>query len=276
MCSPQSSSSIGEEMRRLGRLPAHARTLTLPIRDLSAEKREQFWRDLEEVLPRTYYLYFAGGEPFLSNAHYEVLDLALRLGLGDRIHLWYSTNLTKLKTATGRSVIEYLNRFKNVYLSVSVDNLYAKNDYIRHGSNFHELVANISAIEKLCPHAQVEPSTCVSILNILDLHDIHYFFKELIGSHVFSNVLTRPKALRAYYLPPELKTLALNRLSQSARLFRVPIQWLKAPIGLAESADGFTSFVKFCKQIDEARGTNFLEVFPDFSPYVAAAKLYPA
>lgn len=269
MCSAQSSSSIGEEMKRMGELPEQARTLVLPVVDMTAEKRKRFWTDLDEILPNTRCLYFAGGEPFLSESHYQVLDLAISKGLCDRIRLWYSTNLTRLKTSTGRAVIDYLNQFKNVRLSVSVDNLHKKNDYIRHGSDFPKFIENIQTIARQSPHVSIEPSTCVSILNILDLTDIHRFFKDLVGYHSFMNILTSPTSLRATYLPPELKVMALQRLSRYPELFKSPIRWLETPLEPGEMAQGFASFVHYIEYIDRARRTKFVDIFPEFNSYIA-------
>jgi sulfatase maturation enzyme AslB (radical SAM superfamily) len=268
MCSPTSSSSIAEEMKRLGKLPNDTRTLTLPILDMATDQREQFWRDLEEILPRTRCLYFAGGEPFLSEAHYQVLDLAIRQGLNERIRLWYSTNLTTINTTTGRGVIDYLKQFKEVDLSVSVDNLYKKNDYIRYGSRFQKFIDNIQTVAQLCPHVRMEPSTCVSMLNILDLTEIHFFFMKMIGQHSFVNLLTSPWSLRATYLPPNLKKLALQRLTQHPDIFQSPIQWLKSPVEAAEQARGFAAFIQYIESLDKARGTKFIETFPEFAPYM--------
>jgi organic radical activating enzyme len=264
-CSPQSSSAIGEEQQRLGVLQPGLPTLVLPLADTTAANREQFWRDLRAVLPRSESIYFAGGEPFMSEAHYAVLDLALELKLADVLRLSYSTNLTVLGIA-GRSITRYLNQFARVSVCVSLDNLYAKNDYIRFGSRFAHVVQNVKALAASCPHVDLQPSTCVSIYNVLDLPAIHEFCTDLTGTHSFVNILTTPRRLRATHLPPPLRTLALERLSAAGDPFDAPRRWVEHA-DPNEQTGGFADFVAYCEYLDRARGTRFLDIYPEFAPY---------
>ena len=46
-------------------------------------------------------------------------------------------------------MLDYLEKFKAVTLAVSVDGLGARNDYIRFGSDFDEVIANIKTAREM-------------------------------------------------------------------------------------------------------------------------------
>jgi hypothetical protein len=153
-----------------------------------------------------------------------------------------------------------------VKLHLSVDGLGEKNDYIRYGSDFAAFVDNIRTLSRTCPHVELEPATCVSLLNVLDLAEIHEYFRPMFGSHSFVNLLVDPPELRATWLPAELKEVAVRRLSRFPDVFRSQILWLQAAVDPVEQAQALSAFADRVGRIDRARGTSFRAVFPELAP----------
>lgn len=268
MCYPECSSSIGQERKRQGELPPDHAHLSVPIDTLRGEARERFVADLLVLVERAQEIYFAGGEPLINRFHYELLDAIVARGLGDRLRLTYNSNLTKLPTVRGRSVHEYFAAFRRVHIGVSTDGTGARNDYIRYGSDWGRLLANIAALRERSPHVTVSLNTTVSLLSVLDIVGLHKAIRDELGlPHKHTNVLLFPPHLRAYHLPDPVKEQAAERIAAGPAELHHILDFLSQERDPAE----FRRAVAYLRGLDRARGTDFTAVFPELRPYADAA-----
>ncbi len=74
-------------------------------------------------------LYFAGGEPFVLEEHFELLE---SLKNKKDISLMYNTNFSILKYK-GKTIFEHLKDFRNVHFSISLDGLGEVGEFVRTG-----------------------------------------------------------------------------------------------------------------------------------------------
>ena len=58
---------------------------------------EDFWLDVPQYIPNLEEIYFAGGEPFIQEGHYKMLNLLIDSGYAKNIHISYNTNLSYSK-----------------------------------------------------------------------------------------------------------------------------------------------------------------------------------
>ena len=177
ICSPQFSS----------RIQAEEKTITLPKNTFRFSKRQDLTKQVKQI-------YFSGGEPILSEEHYELLSI-----LDPLTKLTYNTNFTLLKFKD-KEILEYWKKFSTLRVLVSLDDIDDRLAYARFGSVFSEIVDNF---EKFHIHLEnsyekIFISVSVSIFNILYLDKILSKFLELklvkpeniylnfVGNHPFS------------------------------------------------------------------------------------------
>ncbi len=111
--------------------------------------------------------YFAGGEPLLTDKHYEILEYLINHDRTD-VKLRYNTNMSVLKYK-GKSVLDLWKKFSNVMIGASLDHYGSKAEYIRHGTDWPLVESNLKLIRKETPHVELHTNTVVSIFNIKTL-----------------------------------------------------------------------------------------------------------
>jgi hypothetical protein len=101
-----------------------------------------FWEDLEKIKKYIKVLYFAGGEPFVQEGHYKMLELFVNSGLAKDVKLSYNTNLSYQGTFKGYD-LEYLwSYFKNVELWPSIEGFEKRAEYGRKGLSMNLFKSN--------------------------------------------------------------------------------------------------------------------------------------
>ena len=94
--------------------------------------------------------YFAGGEPLMTDKHYEILEHLIETG-NTKVTLEYNSNVSRLKYKN-KSIIDLWNKFENVTVSASLDSWGSRAEYIREGTDWDKVESNLQTIkEKMSP-----------------------------------------------------------------------------------------------------------------------------
>lgn len=170
-------------------------------------------RQFEPILPNLSHVYFAGGEPLITPAHYAFLELLHERGLH---HVWlsYNSNLSTL-SCNDRSVLDYWAQFPQVEVEGSIDGAGALGELIRKGLSWDAFTENVKSIQQRCPHVRMKYGVTVSLLNIFHLEDLitritNELGAEPTGWRIYP--LTWPDYYSVRVLPPDLKREAASRL----------------------------------------------------------------
>jgi len=144
MCTPELSSTLRHQ--------AGMSPLRSPYGD-------EFFSDLEGFLPGLHYAKFLGGEPFLIPEHHRVWDLMAQVGGPPRMQV--TTN----GTIWNDRVEMVLDTFA-VDVTVSFDAATAATyEAIRGGSEFHNVVANMSKFAERCEAKGTEFRLCFCLMD---------------------------------------------------------------------------------------------------------------
>jgi len=141
MCGPYASSSIAQEYRD------HAEAYQT-INLHSNEKTIRWWEDIEnlqvlkDLLINVSSLQLSGGEPLLIP---ETSDILNSLDPNKIQSISITTNLTKLNDR----ILQSINKFKLVNITVSLEGYGKHNDYLRYGSDWHTIEKNIKILTSL-------------------------------------------------------------------------------------------------------------------------------
>lgn len=100
---------------------------------------EEFYENLAAISKHVQKIYINGGEPLLIKQHKVLLQKLIDMGVAKNIHIEYSINLT----IKDEEFIELWSQFKRVVVQFSIDALGEFNDYLRWGSKFENIVANL-------------------------------------------------------------------------------------------------------------------------------------
>ena len=248
-------------------------------------------QDLYDQIPNLQRAYFAGGEPLITEDHYELLEEMIRVGRTD-ILLSYNTNLSKLKFKD-KDLMDLWGRFSNrVQVYGSLDHFGDKAEYIRTGTKWEEVMKNYRTLLE-SDVTQLSITTSVSIFNYGSLTS---FFDYLIDQNIAPwnepnrgawqiNPIYGPEELSFQAMPLEMKekiseqhleyftTLKKLRKNPEHKIMFAQVEQLMRSIEslhvLAKSTDKWDQiqdrFINEVRKIDGRRGEDFKKVFPELA-----------
>lgn len=136
-----------------------------------------FWENLEEILPNIIHLEFTGGEPWLIDEHFVVLEKAVTNGYAKNIFVHYNTNGTQLPIHALENIWPH---FKGVKASFSIDDVEEKFEYQRFGANWEEVNYNIAYMcENKLPNMTTEICTTINLFNINNLINLKEWIRHI-------------------------------------------------------------------------------------------------
>ena len=231
------------------------------------------WQQLEPHLDYVEQIYFAGGEPLLMEEHYNILDELVNRGRSD-VRLIYNTNFTHTDLK-GKSVFEYWKQFQSVAVGASLDDMGARGEYIRKGTEWSVVEQNRRDMMAICPEVDFYISPTLSILNAHHLTEFHRAWVDLgllKPQDLNVNILQDPAYLRIDIAPLEYKQELLHMYQQH-------VEWLRPQDLLGRATQGFESAINYLQatdnshlipkfwekttQLDEIRKENVLHIIPE-------------
>ncbi len=234
-------------------------------------------QELLDYLDTVEVIYWAGGEPLLTDEHYIILEELNRRKKYD-IELRYNTNSTVLEIKN-RNFIELISNFKQVYIQSSLDHYGTRGEWLRNGSKWETVVENIRKIKQL-PNVTWSMNTVVNKWNVLTLDDfIRYMIDQGLYTREDSWNSSLPVAVDPDYfsvstLPQSMIDLSIEKLeilkTELAQLDYVTfhVQSVINQLQIMPSIYGSIlekRGIKTADIIDGRRGENWRETFPELS-----------
>ena len=100
------------------------------------------------------FLYFAGGEPLITDDHWDILDVLVEREHFD-LHIKYNTNLTRFEYK-GKHVKDYWKKFKRVHVAASLDGCGEGLEHMRTGAKWDDIVKNLNTLKRLVQQKKIE------------------------------------------------------------------------------------------------------------------------
>ncbi len=166
---------------------------------------ENFISETGEALLQAEEIYFAGGEPLMTEEHYLLLDYLIE-NKRTKLRLRYNTNFSILEFK-GKNILDYWKQFDNVEILASIDAHEKLGEYIRKGFNWDQFVKNRDAIREL-PHIKFKIAPTISVLSIANLPDLYKTCLELDiieKESIYINILERPHFYNTKAIPASIK-----------------------------------------------------------------------
>jgi organic radical activating enzyme len=193
-CSPQFSSTWQDEVQRLGGYPTTpihndpqhftGRRRPIPAREHNPYV-DAFWAWWPELYPELEHFRMTGGEPLMDKNTYRVFDYVLA-NPSPKLHL----NVTSNFSVEPELFERYLNYVKRLtsnepkYLEhfmqyVSLDAMFYKAEYARHGLNFERLWDNVNRFLNEVPNRS--SLTFIITMNTLNVTGLHELINGILG-----------------------------------------------------------------------------------------------
>ena len=136
MCSPQKSSGWIKDSKSITDSTDEKMIIT-ELKDFKNnynwhKKTNDFWEEFNDNMKYVKSLSFAGGEPLISNEHYDILEHAINKGYSKNINLLYNSNGIEWKS----ELFDMWREFKKVNFRFSIDDIKERNEYIRYPSKW--------------------------------------------------------------------------------------------------------------------------------------------
>ena len=167
-----------------------------------------------QLAPTLRRLYITGGEPTMDAQVYKYLDALLAAG-NTSCHVSFTTNCTLWNP----KLMQRLDQFTNTEVQLSVDAHGHANDFIRQGSKWHEVTANVDRYLSETSMTTIKFYTVISALNCLQLAPLLEWIINTVNRHGrrviwFPIVLEGPSHQRLTVLPSAIRLAAANDLEQ--------------------------------------------------------------
>ena len=144
MCWPGLSSQLHAEVQVNPGLEKLYGTKYLPQSEYNWPKEKSFVHWCGEHLPNSILIKFTGGEPFITPWIGQVID-TIPDTQKSKCTLHFTSNLTTIDT----KIFDKFKKFKEVWLSVSVEGTGETFEYVRYGHKWSKLTENITKIKDM-------------------------------------------------------------------------------------------------------------------------------
>lgn len=209
-------------------------------------------------------IYFAGGEPLVTEEHYLLLDWLIEHKITE-VTLRYNTNFSML-TFKHYEVLTYWRQFKQVEVLASIDATEALGEYIRKEFDWQLFLLNREKIRGE-EHITFKLAPTVSVLNLAHLPTLYKTGIELNliePENFYVNILERPFHYNIKSLSPQKKEeieadfLIFYDWCEQQNLPETIIRNFQECISFMIQEDLFeshsTSFLRETRTFDELRG----------------------
>ena len=265
-CGPQFSSSWFEDHKQMYGKLDHPKILK--VRD----DMKNFMDELDPLLASVERVYWAGGEPLITDEHYKILDKWIEMGKRD-VAMDYTTNFTQMRFKK-KTAFEYWNAFDSVRVAASLDANHARGEYLRKNMDWDIVVQNRKDMIEQCPQVYFELTPTVSVYNVLNLPDFHKEWIEeglLQPENIRINILLDPTYMRLQILPPWIKDRVRSRYAEHIAYLKQfdTTKWVikdyESILQFLETdrSDEIRMFLFKTQKVDRLRIENVFEIFPE-------------
>lgn len=170
-----------------------------------------FWHEIDTVLEQIRYIEFTGGEPFMIQEHFDMLQGIVDRGIAHQVEIHYNTNGTQ-RPEHAESIWQH---FKTVEIAFSIDDLGDRFEYQRSNAVWSEVMSNLDWFRDLrARHNNIQLQVCstINIFNVWHLEGIAEWIDMQGFDFIYWNMMHEARHFSISALPAAAKELARRRL----------------------------------------------------------------
>jgi MoaA/NifB/PqqE/SkfB family radical SAM enzyme len=232
------------------------------------QENQNFWNEVDSVLEDIRYIEFTGGEPFMIQEHFEMLQGIVDRGIAHQVEIHYNTNGTQYP----EQAAEIWRHFKTVEIAFSIDDLGERFEYQRTNAKFWEVEQNLSRFRLLREQYSNIRLQCCSTVNVFNVRYIDQLANwiALQGfDFVYWNMMHDAWYFSIATLPESAKAEIILHLESA----NIPQRWRDEFDRICDfmrhgaSTDGVMLREKV-RDLDRKRGQNLATVEPEFAALI--------
>ena len=232
------------------------------------KENESFWKQIDGCLNDIRYIEFTGGEPFMIEQHFDMLQGIVDRGIAHQVEIHYNTNGTHYP----EHAIEIWRHFKTVEIAFSIDDLGARFEYQRSNAVFAEVEQNLGRFRLLreqYSNIQLQCCSTVNVFNVRYIDQLANWIATQGFDFVYWNMMHDAWYFSIATLPESAKSEIILHLESA----NVPSQWRDEFDRICDfmrrgaSTDGFMLRMKV-RDLDRKRGQNLAAVEPEFAALI--------
>jgi MoaA/NifB/PqqE/SkfB family radical SAM enzyme len=267
ICGSWSSSQFASE--EIGFLPREQQKQSHAYQMLRAgawpRENSQFWDQIDNHLNDIRYIEFTGGEPFMINEHFDMLQGIVDRGIANQVEIHYNTNGTQWPER-GPDIWKH---FKTVEIAFSIDDLGARFEYQRTNADWAVVLDNITSFQLLrdqMPNLRLQCCSTVNIFNVRYIDQLAHWIALQKFDFVYWNMMHDAWYFSIAMLPDSAKA----EISEHLRTADVPTQYraefdrITDFMNNGASTDGFMTRMKI-RDLDRKRQQNLRTVAPELA-----------
>jgi len=174
----------------------------------------QFWEQIDSVLNDIRYIEFTGGEPFMIQEHFDMLQGLVDRGIAHQVEIHYNTNGTHYP----EQAEAIWKHFKTVEIAFSIDDLGSRFEYQRSNAVWSEVVFNIDRFRLLredYPNIQLQCCSTVNVFNVRYIDQLAHWIVEQQFDFVYWNMMHDAWYFSIATLPDDAKTAIADHLTSA-------------------------------------------------------------
>lgn len=268
-CNPWSSSKWITDYNKMRKKFTTLHLFDKEMNQFDWPEQERFWDDLFEKSKNAKVFYINGGEPTLIKEHFKFLQRMIDAGRTN-VKLWYNINCTQMTD----EIINIWRQFDEVEVGLSIDDVEARNEFIRHPTKWKDVSNTIDMLiaardgeglkfyEK--SNISINITQTVTWMNYFYLDEMMDFASEK-DIRVHHNFVTQPEEFSVNVLPLELRKEINDRMEPF-----FPDDWDPGKMAMMRRNEQKPTDLKllqkamdYTSELDRLRNENFQITFPE-------------
>jgi MoaA/NifB/PqqE/SkfB family radical SAM enzyme len=227
-----------------------------------------FWSEIDKIVDQLRYIEFTGGEPFMIQEHFNMLQGLVDRGIAGQIEIHYNTNGTQWPEQGP----EIWRHFKTVEIAFSIDDVGERFEYQRTNAIWSEVEDNIERFKQLrAQHSNIRLQVCstVNVFNVYYLETVAQWIEQQNFDFVYWNMMHEAYYFSISTLPDLVKKSVAEKLAaaqvneKNRKEFDLIIDFMNR----GASLDGNILRMKVA-DLDRKRNQNFARIEPEMAKLI--------
>jgi MoaA/NifB/PqqE/SkfB family radical SAM enzyme len=229
------------------------------------KQNDHFWSEIDSVLECIRYIEFTGGEPFMIDQHFDMLQHIVDRGIAAQVEIHYNTNGT-LFPDRGPYIWKH---FKTVEIAFSVDDIGPRFEYQRSNASWATVKENINRFRLMresMPNLQLQCCTTVNVFNVRYLDEVALWIALQDFDFVYWNMMHDAWYFSISRLPADAKKQIADHLStcQVPEQYQSEMSRIIDFMNNGESSDG-KEIQQQIRKLDQRRQQDLTKTAPELA-----------
>jgi organic radical activating enzyme len=228
----------------------------------------QFWQQIDQCLTDIRYIEFTGGEPFLIQEHFDMLQGIVDRGIANQVEIHYNTNGTQYPEQAEK----IWRNFKTVEIAFSIDDIGPRFEYQRSNAVWLEVCDNLDRfkdLKEIYSNIKLQVCTTVNVFNVRYLGEVAEWLERNKDGFdfVYWNMMHDAWYFSIASLPSDAKKQITTYLNTVVTIYRDEFNRICDFMNQGTSSDG-AELKKQIALLDTRRGQNLKSVAPELAQII--------